>query len=85
MFSTSHHLVRAAALTAVAIAVIGLGAAPASARPEPGPTIIAVAHHFGGTHDTGGGCVLQRVGSQFVRCDDLTGNGVPAPAYIPER
>ena len=30
-------------------------------------------------------CLLQRVGTQFVRCDDLTGNGVTAPAYLPER
>lgn len=84
MSSSTHHLARAAAPIA-AIAVIGLGAAPASAHPEPGPTIIAVAHHLDGTQDAGGGCHLQRLGSQFVRCDDLTGNGVPAPAFIPER
>lgn len=30
-------------------------------------------------------CSLQRVGTQYVRCDDNTGNGVPAPAWIPER
>jgi hypothetical protein len=30
-------------------------------------------------------CSLQRVGTQYVRCDDNTGNGVPAPAWVPER
>ena len=29
-------------------------------------------------------CPLGRVGHQFVRCDDLTGDGEPAPAYVPE-
>ena len=29
-------------------------------------------------------CPLERVGTQFVRCDNLTGNGVPAPLFIPE-
>lgn len=30
-------------------------------------------------------CTLQRIGAQFVKCDNLTGNGVAAPAYVPER
>jgi hypothetical protein len=30
-------------------------------------------------------CPLRRVGAQLVRCDDLTGNGVPAPTTTPER
>jgi hypothetical protein len=25
------------------------------------------------------------VGTQFVACDELTGNGVPAPAWVDER
>jgi len=29
-------------------------------------------------------CVLKRIGSQLVRCDDLTGAGVSAPLCIPE-
>ena len=29
-------------------------------------------------------CELTRVGSQFVRCDNLTGEGVPAPNWVPE-
>jgi hypothetical protein len=31
-----------------------------------------------------GSCPLQRIGTQFVRCDNLTGAGVPAPEWIPE-
>jgi len=30
-------------------------------------------------------CELQRVGTQLVRCDDLTGAGASAPTYVPER
>ncbi|SKC70869.1 hypothetical protein [Krasilnikoviella flava] len=27
-------------------------------------------------------CALERVGHHFVRCDDLTGDGRPAPAHV---
>lgn len=30
-------------------------------------------------------CLLERVGTQYVRCDNLTGLGVPAPEWIPEQ
>jgi hypothetical protein len=30
-------------------------------------------------------CPLMRIGTQFVRCDNLTGAGVPAPFWIPEQ
>jgi hypothetical protein len=30
------------------------------------------------------GCPLQRIGTQLVRCDNLTGAGVRAPCWIPE-
>ena len=30
------------------------------------------------------GCPLQRIGTQLIRCDNLTGAGVPAPSWIPE-
>jgi hypothetical protein len=30
------------------------------------------------------GCPLQRIGTQLVRCDNLTGSGVRAPSWIPE-
>jgi hypothetical protein len=29
-------------------------------------------------------CPLQRIGTQLVRCDNLTGSGVRAPSWIPE-
>lgn len=29
-------------------------------------------------------CPLTRIGTQFVRCDILTGAGVDAPAWVPE-
>jgi hypothetical protein len=28
---------------------------------------------------------LERVGTQFVRGDDLTGNGVEAPLWVPDQ
>jgi hypothetical protein len=31
-----------------------------------------------------GNCPLTRIGTQFVRCDNLTGAGVSAPPWIPE-
>jgi hypothetical protein len=30
-------------------------------------------------------CTVERVGTQIVRCDDLSGNGVSAPLYLDER
>ena len=77
--STGRHLLRVVAPAACALTLLGLTAGPSSARPDAGepltPTI---------TGD-GGPCLLERVGTQFVRCDVNTGNGVPAPAWIPER
>ena len=80
MSSTSTHrphLLRTVAPVTAALVLVALGATPSSARQDPGTPIPRADH--------GGGCLLQRVGTQFVRCDDLTGNGVPAPAYIPQR
>ncbi|MHC6591289.1 hypothetical protein [Arthrobacter sp. C152] len=30
-------------------------------------------------------CPLERIGTQLVRCDNLTGAGVSAPFWIPEQ
>jgi hypothetical protein len=30
-------------------------------------------------------CPLERIGTQLVRCDNLTGAGVEAPSWIPEQ
>ena len=47
----------------------------AAASPPPDP-LRAVAF--------GNDCPLRRVGTQFVRCDNLTGAGVQAPGSVPE-
>lgn len=72
------------ALAAVAATLlVALAAAPAVARPDAGLPMTATPRAARGGH--AGECLLERVGAQLVRCDDLTGNGVPAPAWIPER
>lgn len=63
-----------AVLTALALST---GAVPAAARPDPGLTAARA-----GDADR---CFLTRVGTQYHLCDDNTGNGVPAPAWVPER
>ena len=30
-------------------------------------------------------CPLERVGTQYVRCDNLTGAGVAAPSWVPQQ
>ena len=67
-------LATTAVLTALAL---GAGAGPAAARPDAGPAAARVGH--------ADACFLERIDTQFVRCDVNTGNGVPAPAWIPER
>ncbi|QIM21636.1 hypothetical protein G7075_11700 [Phycicoccus sp. HDW14] len=66
-----------AVTTSAALVALTLGPGPAAARQDPGPAAATVGHT--------GTCSLQRVGTQYVRCDDNTGNGVPAPGWIPER
>ena len=69
---------RTAALAATTMLVLGATTLSATARPDPGEatvTIIETARDH---------CLLERVGTQYVRCDYLTGNGVPAPAWVPE-
>lgn len=86
-----HTTIRRLVVIAGALAAIPLAAGPATARPDPGPALPApTAPAFAPvalkmTPPTPGHCLLERVGTQLVRCDDLTGNGVPAPGYIPER
>ena len=63
--------------TATAALLVALGSLPAAARQDAGSADPEQpSTHF---------CALQRVGSQFVACDNLTGNGVPAPAWVDER
>lgn len=56
---------------------LGTGAGPAAARQDAGSAAARVGHI--------GECFLVRLGTQYERCDDNTGNGVPAPAWVPER
>jgi hypothetical protein len=64
-------------ILAVTAVLAGLTVLPATARQDVGsPRLAAVPAST---------CQLARVGTQFVKCDDLTGNGVPAPAWVPER
>lgn len=73
------------------LAVIGgilltvqLTAAPAMARPVPGPQVPKVNPIAAKSIPNNNNCPLQRIGTQHVRHDNLTGNGVAAPAYTPE-
>jgi hypothetical protein len=74
---TSTHIRAGSAIT---IAVILLSAAaPAGAFNQSGQVRSASISMLGA-----GNCPLERVGTQFVRCDNLTGAGVPAPSWVPE-
>lgn len=62
--------------------VVALSTLPAAARPDPGPAVPGNPATIARVTTS---CALERVGTQFVACDNLTGNGVPAPAWVPER
>ncbi|CAN7460492.1 hypothetical protein [Knoellia sp. LjRoot47] len=77
--NTSSNLTRRIpAVAATTLLLLGATTLSASARPDPGEAFVAT------VEDSSDRCPLERVGTQFVRCDDLTGNGVPAPAWVPE-
>jgi hypothetical protein len=61
----------------------GLHAGAASAAPHHDPDLTAEVSRAHSSIDQK--CWLSRVGTQFVRCDDLTGNGVQAPLWVPTR
>jgi len=70
---------RAWGVIAAATVVVALSALPAAARQDAGQIdqpSQATSSPF---------CTPERVGTQFVACDNLTGNGVPAPAWVHER
>ena len=75
MFTSQHRLARPttgiAALTLLTLCIV---AGPAAARQDSGPNAPRIDHE---AHRS-----LARVGIQYVVGDDLTGNGVPAPAWI---
>jgi len=65
-----------AAITAATL-VAGLAVGTAAARPDPGDPIPDRYSSYNGN------CPLERIGTQLVRCDNLTGGGVPAPFSVP--
>lgn len=69
------HVRRSGAVVAGALLLLTGWLPVATASPLPDPSQ-AIAY----TND----CPLHRIGTQFVRCDSLTGAGVPAPSWIPE-
>lgn len=85
MHHTQHHqhIQRPRVVLAIALTVPMLGAtATAQARPDPGSAVsVQTSQHF----RTSDGCTLQRVDRQLVACDNLTGNNVPAPSWVPQR
>jgi hypothetical protein len=77
--------------TVVVITSLGAGIGPASARPDPGELVggrevatKAVPISSMAELSAGLRCPLRRVGAQYVRCDNLTGAGAKAPAWVPE-
>lgn len=66
-----------AASVAAALILLGTGVAPASAQQDPGRPVTAPT--------ASRSCVLERIGTQLVRCDDLTGAGARASSFIPEQ
>ena len=69
-------LARCSAAAAAATIIAGLAAIPATARPDPGEPIPDRCSSYRN-------CPLQRIGTQLVRGDNLTGAGVTAPCGFP--
>ena len=69
---------RTATIAVLSLLALAGGAQTASARPDPADS------GSSGTSVQDGSCELRRIGTQLVRCDNLTGAGVAAPAWIPE-
>lgn len=78
MFTSSTLTRRVSAVAATTLLLLGATTLSASARPDPGEAFVAIVEGFSDR------CPLERVDTQYVRCDNLTGNGAPAPAWVPE-
>ncbi|MDJ0314601.1 hypothetical protein [Arthrobacter sp. H35-D1] len=75
---TTHRALRPASIAIAAVLMAVTVPAPANARPDPGTlegTVTVVTNHH---------CKQTRIGTQFVRCDALTGAGTAAPSWVPE-
>ncbi|PQZ92991.1 hypothetical protein CQ018_11075 [Arthrobacter sp. MYb227] len=75
-----HKSPRFAGLAAAALVLALAGSSPALAKPDPGGLHIDT-HQSPDTRS----CLLERIGTQLIRCDTLTGAGTSAPTWIPER
>jgi hypothetical protein len=74
MFTSQHRFARTATtIASLSLLALCMVAGPAAARQDSGAGAprIAQAHRS-----------LARLGTQYVVGDDLTGNGVPAPAWV---
>jgi hypothetical protein len=74
------HSLAGRAAAGVLLSLLALvGVAPtATAKPDPGGSGAA------SSADLSEYCPLRRIDTQLVRCDSLTGAGVPAPPFIRE-
>jgi hypothetical protein len=80
--STQHTRRILPAIAATALALT-LGTVPAHARQDAGPALEPATTTSSTATSTI--CAPERVGTQYVACDNLTGNGVEAPAWVAER
>jgi hypothetical protein len=67
---------------AVVVATITCAPSTAVARQDPGPRVEWARASWDSTPFR---CPVERTGSQVVRCDNLSGAGVPAPPGIPQQ
>lgn len=70
--STARALFASMAVLATLSVSAAAGAVPDQKTPAPSSSV-------------GARCLLERIGTQYVRCDDLTGLGAAAPEWIPEQ
>ena len=80
MSTTHSHRWQAAAVVALLATTLSAGAASAVILHDPRPPELSTASHAPTDHP----CWLARVGTQFAGCDNLTGNAVPAPGWVPQ-
>lgn len=76
---------RFAGLVFASLAVALAASSPAYARLDPGGPIVDEQTTLSTVTTDTSTCSLARIGTQLVRCDSLTGAGVEAPSWVPER
>lgn len=76
---------RFAGLVFASLAVALAASSPAYARLGPGGPIVDEQTTLSTVTTDTSTCSLARIGTQLVRCDSLTGAGVEAPSWVPER